>query len=86
MEGINSKDLIIQKAINQIWDILNFLEVDGKEKIPLEVKKFFEKYYDGNIDYNKINPDIPLKEQNLDDYTIQILTYLVTRYLKQKLT
>ena len=67
VEDINNKDLIIQKAINQMWDILNLLEVDGKEKIPLEVKIFFEKYYDDNIDYNKINSDISLKEQNLDE-------------------
>jgi len=81
VEDINNKDLIIQKAINQIWDILNLVEVDGKEKIPLEVKSFFEKYYDDNVDYKKIEPGLPLKDQKLDEYTVDILTYLSNRYL-----
>jgi len=82
VEDINNKDIKIQKAINQINDILELLDDDGQNKIPLSVKKFFENYYDPNIKYNKIQAGVPLKEQNVYEYTIGILTYVVTKYIK----
>jgi len=33
------------------------------------------------VDYKKIEPGLPLKDQKLDEYTVDILTYLSNRYL-----
>jgi len=81
-EDIRSKELDIQKAINQMADILELLENEGKNKIPSQVKKFFETYYDDSIEYEKIKLGVPLKNQNIYEYTDEILTYIANKYLR----
>lgn len=78
-EDIN-KQLNMQKSINQIVDILELLEDNGK--IPQNVKEFFMNYYDENVEYKKIEPNIPLREQETEEYTDAILTHLTNKYLK----
>ena len=79
---INFQYIDIQRAVNQVADILNLLEFDGKNKIPMKVKKFFSNYYDSSVEYDKIESGVPLKDQNICEFALKILTYITNRYLK----
>lgn len=74
--------LDIQKSINQIRDIIELLETDIKLKLPEKVKNFFIRQYDGNVEYLKIQSSKPLKNQKMEKYTAEIVTYLFDKYLK----
>lgn len=59
-----------------------FLELIGKElsnKIPLKLRDFFKREMDANYIPN-INPQIPIKEQNLKRKTIAIIAGLNLQY------
>lgn len=74
--------LDIQKSINQVRDIIGLLEIDIKFKLPEKVKEFFYHQYDENIEYLTIQPEKPLKNQKMERYTAEIITYLFDKYLK----
>lgn len=66
-------------AYSEIYEILNLMEDEDKERVPQEVRDFFEeqrmKEYKPNI-----RTDIPLTEQNLRRETVVLLTILVINY------
>lgn len=66
-------------SYSEIYEILNLMEDEDKERVPQEVRDFFEeqrmKEYKPNI-----RTDIPLTEQNLKRETVVLLTILVINY------
>ena len=66
-------------AYSEIYEILNLMEDEDKERVPQEVRDFFEEQR--MKEYKpKIRTDIPLTEQNLKRETIVLLTILVINY------
>ena len=66
-------------AYSEIFEILSLMEEEDKEKVPQEVRDFFEEQR--MKEYKpKIRTDIPLTEQNLRRETVVLLTILVINY------
>ena len=66
-------------AYSEIYEILNLMEDEDKEKVPQELRDFFEE--ERMKEYKpKIRTDIPLTEQNLRRETVVILTILIINY------
>ena len=66
-------------AYSEIYEILNLMEDEDKERVPQEVRDFFEEQR--MKEYKpKIRTDIPLTEQNLRRETVVLLTILVIHY------
>lgn len=66
-------------AYSEIYEILNLMEDEDKERVPQEVRNFFEEQR--MKEYKpKIRTDIPLTEQNLKRETVVLLTILVINY------
>ena len=66
-------------AYSEIYEILNLMEDEDKERVPQEVRDFFEEQR--MKEYKpKIRTDIPLTEQNLRRETVVLLTILVINY------
>ena len=66
-------------AYSEIHEILNLMEDEDKERVPQEVRDFFEEQR--MKEYKpKIRTDIPLTEQNLKRETVVLLTILVINY------
>ena len=66
-------------AYSEIYEILNLMEDEDKERVPQEVRNFFEEQR--MKEYKpKIRTDIPLTEQNLRRETVVLLTILVINY------
>ena len=66
-------------AYSEIYEILNLMEDEDKERVPQEVRDFFEEQR--MKEYKpKIRTDIPLTEQNLKRETVVLLTILVINY------
>ena len=66
-------------AYSEIYEILNLMEDEDKERVPQEVRNFFEEQR--MKEYKpKIRTDIPLTEQNLRRETLVLLTILVINY------
>ena len=66
-------------AYSEIYEILNLMEDEDKERVPQEVRNFFEEQR--MKEYKpKIRTDMPLTEQNLRRETVVLLTILVINY------
>ena len=66
-------------AYSEMYEILNLMEDEDKERVPQEVRDFFEEQR--MKEYKpKIRTDIPLTEQNLKRETVVLLTILVINY------
>lgn len=66
-------------AYSEIYEILNLMEDEDKERVPQEVRDFFEEQR--MKEYKpKIRTDIPLTEQNLKRETVVLLTILIINY------
>lgn len=66
-------------AYSEIYEILKLMEDEDKERVPQEVRDFFEEQR--MKEYKpKIRTDIPLTEQNLRRETVVLLTILVINY------
>ncbi len=66
-------------AYAEVYEILKLLENEYVERIPQNVRNFFEEERDKN--YNpKINTDIPLTQQNLKRETMILLAVLNLNY------
>lgn len=79
---IKTQGVNIQKSINQMVDIIKLLDKNERNKIPQNVQDFFINNYSADVDYNKIQAGIPLKEQKMEEYTVQVLTYITDKYLR----
>lgn len=69
----------MNKAYAEIDEILQLLQSDYVEKVPLKLREFFSKEKDEEYNVN-INPNIPLEEQKLLPETISILALLKLDY------
>ena len=66
-------------AYSEIFEILSLMEEEDKEKVPQEVRDFFEEQR--MKEYKpKIRTDMPLTEQNLRRETLVLLTILIINY------
>ena len=66
-------------AYSEIYEILNLMEDEDKERVPQEIRDFFKEQR--MKEYKpKIRTDIPLTEQNLIRETVVLLTILVINY------
>ena len=66
-------------AYSEIFEILSLMEEEDKEKVPQEVRDFFEEQR--MKEYKpKIRTDIPFTEQNLRRETVVLLSILVINY------
>ena len=66
-------------AYSEIYEILNLLEEEYKEKVPKKIREFFRN--ERNIEYTpKIDTEIPLDEQNLKRETMVLLAILNLNY------
>ena len=66
-------------AYSEVYEILNLLDKEYKEKVPDKVRTFFEE--ERLKDYKpEINVDIPLIDQNLKRETITLLAILNLNY------
>jgi len=69
----------VKKAYAEVYCIINLLDEDYKNKIPLKLINFFNEEKDNN--YNAvINPDVSLEKQNLLKETVDILAMLKLHY------
>lgn len=66
-------------AYSETYEILNLMEDEDKERVPQEVRDFFEEQRMKEYK-TKIRTDIPLTEQNLKRETVVLLTILVINY------
>ena len=66
-------------AYSEVYEILNLLEEEYKEKVPNRIRTFFEE--ERLKDYKpEIDTDVPLIEQNLKRETIVLLAILNLNY------
>ena len=66
-------------AYSEVYEILNLLEDEYKERVPKEVIEFFEQERDK--EYNPIiDVNIPLEKQNLKRKTMVVLAILNLNY------
>ena len=66
-------------AYSEVYEILNLLDKDYKEKVPDKVRTFFEE--ERLKDYKpEIDTDTPLIDQNLKRETIVLLAILNLNY------
>ena len=66
-------------AYSEVYEVLNLMEDEDKERVPQEVRNFFEEQR--MKEYKpKIRTDMPLTEQNLRRETLVLLTILIINY------
>lgn len=66
-------------AYSEVYEILNLLEDEYKERVPKEVIEFFEQERDKEY-YPIIDVNIPLEKQNLKRKTMVVLAILNLNY------
>ena len=81
-EKEKSMSNIIQtrQAYVEIDEFIGLLEEEDRNKIPPKLRQFFKDEKDSNY-YKKINPDIPIKEQNLKEETLALIAILYLKYI-----
>ncbi len=68
-----------KKAYSEVDTFIELLNDENKKKIPKELIDFFKKEKDSN--YKKdIDPNKPIKEQNLSTEALSIIAYLNLTY------
>lgn len=67
------------EACTEINEIFKFINKEELEKIPVEIKEFFENNIDEKYNF-KIESNKPLDEQKIKKETKDILVYLYTYY------
>lgn len=71
---------ITRQAYSEVTEIINLLDEDDRKKIPLNLRKYFEKERDKK--YNKtIDLSVSMKEQGLKRETIAIIAMLNLNYI-----
>ena len=67
------------KAYAEVDYIINHMNEKYINKVPIKMKKFFGEYKDPTYQV-KINPYVPLQNQGLKKYTLEIIALLHLRY------
>lgn len=69
-----------KQAYSEVNEIINLLDKNDRDKIPLKLRKYFEEERDK--EYNKsIDLSLPIKNQDLKRETIAIITMLNLKYI-----
>lgn len=70
----------IREAYSEVDEFIQLLDAETREKIPEIVRVVFKEEKDK--EYRKhINPDMPIKEQNLKEDTLAIIALLNLKYI-----
>ena len=68
-----------RQAYSEVDEFLGLVTEEEKNQIPKKLRDFFREEKD--IDYHKnIDPNIPIKEQNLKEETLAIIALLMIQY------
>ena len=68
-----------RQAYSEVDEFLGLVTEEEKNQIPKKLRDFFREEKD--IDYHKnIDPNIPIKEQNLKEETLSIIALLMLQY------
>ena len=78
MVNLDTKN--ISKALVEVSEILMTMDDDEFERIPLDVLDYIEENKDKNYIW-KYDESISFDEQNLSEYTLEILTYITMEYI-----
>ena len=68
-----------RQAYSEIDEFIGLLTVAEQNEIPQKLRNFFKEQKDKNYDKN-INPNIPIKEQNLLEETLALIAMLNLQY------
>ena len=71
-------DIKYSKAMNEVMQVINFLNEDDKKKIPNKIINYFEK--NQTLSENIIYPNVPFVDQNISLEGQALLTY-INKYL-----
>lgn len=71
-------DIKYQKAINEVMQVINYLNEKDRNKIPNNLINYFEA--NQCVSENKIYPDVPFVDQNISVEGQALLTY-INKYL-----
>lgn len=71
-------DIKYQKAMNEVMQVINYLNSEDKSKIPNNLINYFETNQCASE--NKIYPDIPFVDQKISAEGKALLTY-INKYL-----
>ena len=72
-------DIQTKQAYSEIDEFLSLLDEKTRNEVPSKLREFFKKEKDNN--YHKgINPNIPIKEQNLKNETLALIALLNLQY------
>ena len=69
-----------RQCYSEVYDIINFLDEDLKQKIPKKWIEFLEKTKMSNY-ITTINPYMPLEMQKINKQSKLIISYLYIKYL-----
>lgn len=71
--------LVTRQAYSEIDEFLDLLSEEKRNEIPIKLREFFREEKDK--EYKKeINPQVPIKEQNLKEETLAIIAILNLQY------
>lgn len=71
--------LVTRQAYSEIDEFLSLLSEEKRNEIPIKLREFFKEEKDK--EYKKgINPEIPIKEQELKEETLGIIAMLNLQY------
>lgn len=71
-------DIKYSKAMNEVMQVVNYLNNEDKRKIPPQILSYFEA--NQTLSDNIIYPDIPFVDQNISLEGQALLTY-INKYL-----
>lgn len=72
-------DIQTKQAYSEIDEFLSLLDEKTRNEVPSKLREFFKKEKDNN--YHKgINPNTPIKEQNLKNETLALIALLNLQY------
>lgn len=72
-------DVQTKQAYSEIDEFLSLLDEKTRNQVPSKLREFFKKEKDN--DYHKgINPNTPIKEQNLKNETLALIALLNLQY------
>lgn len=68
-----------RQAYSEIDEFLNIISAENREKVPKYLRDFFNQEKDEEY-IKRINPDIPIKDQELKEETLAIIAWLNLEY------
>lgn len=72
-------DLNTKQAYSELDEFLDLLDEETRNEVPEKIREFFKREKDSNY-HKKINPDIPIEEQNLKKETLALIALLNLQY------